>query len=311
VNLQEESGGLCSLPKFIALLLLTILPNSFLLVAQLGPAVRSDMLVSTDWLARHLHDPNLIILCVIDDERLYSSGHIPGARMIRLSEIVTTRDGIPNELPPVHALERAFENAGINNNSRIILYGERSGILAARAYYTLDYLGLGEQAALLDGGMEKWEAEKREQSTEIPAIRAGKLSVRARPEIVVSLKQMAEYSRSPKASTVLMDSRPRIEYAGERLSEDVSKAGHIPHSVGLHWHELVRDDSIPELQDAATLQELFRASGVVQGKEVVTYCRTGMQSSFSYFVAKYLGFKVSMYDGSFYEWSRSSLPVEP
>ena len=90
----------------------------------------------------------------------------------------------------------------------------------------------------------------------------------------------------------------------------MSKAGHIPNSVGIYWQNLLLNNSIPELKSADELRELFRASGASAGKEVITYCRTGMQSSFSYFVAKYLGYKSRMYDGSFYEWSRSPLPVE-
>lgn len=280
-----------------------------LVTAQSASPVRSDMLVSTDWLATHLQDSNLIVLCLVDDERFYSSGHIPGARMIRLSEITTEHDGIPNELPTLVNLQRVFESVGVNNSSRIILYGERSGILAARAYFTLDYMGLANRAALLNGGIEKWRAENRQESTTTLPLRVGKLDVRAHPEIVVSLAQTTEYSKSNEGA-LLMDARPKAEYIGEKLSEDVSKAGHIPHAVGLYWGDLLRGGSIPELKSPAELQDRFRASGAKPGKEVITYCRTGMQSSFSYFVAKYLGYRAKMYDGSFYEWSRSSQPVE-
>ena len=230
--------------------------------------------------------------------------------MVRLSQIVTAHEGIPNELPTLSHLQRVFENAGVSNSSRIILYGERSGILAARAYFTLDYMGLADRASLLDGGIEKWRAESRQESSTTPPVRVGKLDVHAHPEIVVSLAQTTEYSKSNEVAS-LMDARPKAEYIGEKLSEDVSKAGHIPHAVGLYWGDLLRDGPIPELKSSAELQELFRASGAKPDKEVITYCRTGMQSSFSYFIAKYLGYKAKMYDGSFYEWSRSSQPIEP
>src|SRR5947209_20022944 len=61
--------------------------------------IRSEMLVTTDWLASHLNDKSLVILCIVDDEQFYSQGHIPESRMIRLSQLVTTRDGVPNQLP--------------------------------------------------------------------------------------------------------------------------------------------------------------------------------------------------------------------
>ena len=284
---------------------------SFIPLTHAESALRTEMLVSATWLATHLHDPDLVILCIVDDAGFYSSGHIPGSRMIRLSEIVTTRNGIPNELQPLSSLQAVFQNAGVSNDSRIILYGQRSGMLAARAYFTLDYLGIGDRAALLDGGIEKWRVERRPESNETPPVHIGKLEIRAHPEVLVELSQMAEYSRSGE-SPAIIDSRPKDEYTGEKLSEGVPKKGHIPRAAGLYWRNLLRDESIPELKSPAELHELFRASGANSDqKEVITYCRTGMQSSFSYFVAKYLGYKARMYDGSFYEWSRSSLPVEP
>jgi len=220
------------------------------------------------------------------------------------------RAGIPNELPPVADLKRVFERAGLNDDSRIVLYGERSGLLAARLYFTLDYLGRADRAALLDGGIEKWRAEKRAESTAPPREKRGNLSIRANPQIALTLAETAEYARTPDPLRVLMDARPKAEYRGEKLSEEVLKAGHIPGAVGLYWRNLVQDGATSELKSAVELERLFRASGALPGMEVITYCRTGMQSSFSYFVAKYLGYKTRMYDGSFYEWSRSTLPVE-
>jgi len=260
------------------------------------------MLVTTAWLAGHLHDATLILLCVADDEHFYSAGHIPGARLVRLSEIVTTLDGIPNQVPSADHLQNVFEKAGVSNTSRIVLYGERSGVMAARAYFTLDYLGLADGAALLDGGIEKWRAEGRPVSTEISQVATGNLQVRLRPEILVNVSQMAEYARSAKV--VVLDARPTPEYTGEKLSEDVAVAGHIPGAHGLYWHDLLRSAETPELIPAPELGSRFAAAGASPGKEVITYCRTGMQSSFDYFVAKYLGFNVRMYVGSFYEWTR-------
>ena len=291
------------------LVLIAMLTSSVAITQAQEPS-RPEMLVSTAWLEDHLHDRSVIVLCLVDEERFYTDGHIPDARMIRLSDIVTTRGGIPNELPPSSQLRRVFENAGIGNDSRIILYGERSGMLAARAYFTLDYLGLGDRAALLDGGIEKWRAERRPETTAISLVRNGTLKIHVHPEILASMKQMAQYSQTAEGP-VIIDSRPNDEYTGEKLSENVSKRGHLPRAAGLYWRNLLLDNSIPQLKSAAELEKLFLALGVTHDRDVITYCRTGMQSSFSYFVAKYLGFKAHMYDGSFFEWSRSSLPVEP
>ena len=116
--------------------------------------LRSEMLVTTEWLAEHLNDHDVVVLCVNSTPEFYSKGHIPGARQIKLGDIAVTRDGIPNELPPVEDLRKVFAAAGVGNSSRVVLYGERSNLFAARAYFTLDYLGVAGRAALLDGGLE-------------------------------------------------------------------------------------------------------------------------------------------------------------
>ena len=276
------------------------------------PKVRSEMLVSTGWLDAHLHDTDLVVLCVVEDDAFYSAGHIPGARLLQLSEIAVTRAGIPNELPAVSQLQRVFQKAGIDNLSHIVLYGERSGVLAARAYFTLDYLGLADHAALLDGGIEKWRAERLPESVEVPTVAASNLQVRAHPEILVDLAAMEGYSRMKSASrgAVLMDARPEPEFTGEKRSEDVTEAGHIPNAVSLFWKRTLHSPDIPTLRSPAEMKDLFVAAGASPGRQVITYCRTGMQSSFDYFVAKYLGYSARMYDGSFYEWSLAGQPAE-
>jgi hypothetical protein len=102
------------------------------------PKLRPEMLVTTGWLAENLSEPDVIVLCINSTPEFYSKGHIPGARQIKLEDIAVTRDGIPNELPPVETLKHVFEAAGVSNSSRVILYGERLNLLAARAYFTLD-----------------------------------------------------------------------------------------------------------------------------------------------------------------------------
>ncbi len=149
-----------------------------------GPA---DMLVQTSWLAAHLADKNLVILHVGTDRNSYDAAHIPGARFLALSEIAVTRNGIPNELPPVNDLKATFERLGVGDHSRVVLYGDMLGLFAARAYFTLDYLGHGSSTALLDGGLEKWAREFGAVRT-IPAnVAAAKLTVHPHPELVMEL----------------------------------------------------------------------------------------------------------------------------
>lgn len=281
-------------------------------LAQAGnesqPKLRSEMLVTTEWLAGHLNDPDLVVLCASSAPEFCDEGHIPGARQISLSAIAVTRDGIPNELPSVEKLQQVFAAAGISNSSRVVLYGERFNLLAARAYFTLDYMGLADHAALLDGGIEKWRAEQRPLSTEKPQIKAGRLTVNPRPEILVDTTRMKALAE--QRDVALIDARPKKEYSGEQLSEDVQKRGHIPGAVSLYWMDMLVSRENPVLKPEPELRRMYAEANAKPGQQLVTYCRTGMQSSFDYFVAKYLGYEPAMYDASFYEWSLKKLPAE-
>ena len=274
------------------------------------PKLRPEMLVTTGWLAEHLHDEDLVVLCISSTPEFYSKGHIPGARQIKLDEIAVTRDGIPNELPPVEKLQHTFAGAGVNLNVHVVLYGERSNLLAARAYFTLDYLGAAQRTSLLDGGIEKWRNEGRPISTETPAVAPATLAVSPRAEILVDTAAMRNLAQKKPGTITLLDARPAKEFSGEQLSEDVSHAGHIPGARSLYWMDMLVSREYPVLRPEAELRRMFTEANVKADGPLVTYCRTGMQSSFDYFVAKYLGYEPSMYDASFFEWSKKNLPAE-
>ena len=179
VNAVTDAEYLLNAILIVSVLFAVISPASPLRMMRddLPPAVRTEMVVSTEWLARHLKDPEVVVLCIAAGKDFYASGHIPGARLIQLSDIAITRDEIPNELPDAEHLRKVFEKAGVTKKSRIVLYGERYGLLAARGYFTLDYLGLADRAALLDGGVEKWKADRRPMSTAVPEVKASKLAI--------------------------------------------------------------------------------------------------------------------------------------
>jgi thiosulfate/3-mercaptopyruvate sulfurtransferase len=291
-----------------ALTLLTgLLPTS---QAHPEPKLRPEMLVTTGWLAENLSEPDIIVLCIDSTPEFYSQGHIPGAREIKLEDIAVTRDGIPNELPPVKTLQHVFQAAGVSNSSRVVLYGERFNLLAARAYFTLDYLGVAARVALLDGGLDKWTAERRRLSTEMPQAKTTTLVVSPRPEILVDTKAIRELAQKKAGSVTLVDARPTKEFTGEERSEDVAKAGHIPGAKGLYWMDMLVSRQNPVLKPAAELRRMYAEVNAKADQPLVTYCRTGMQSSFDYFVAEYLGYDPSMYDASFFEWSQKNLPIE-
>ena len=273
------------------------------------PKLRPEMLVTTSWLAEHLQDQDLAVLCIGSTPE-FCKEHIPGARAIRLDEIAVTRNGIPNELPPIEKLQRVFSAAGMSNSSHVVLYGERFNLMAARAYFTLDYLGVADRVALLDGGIEKWTAEHRPLSTETPLVKTAALTVSPHSAILVDTAALQKLEQKKSGTIALIDARPAKEFTGEQLSEDVTTAGHIPGAKSLYWMDMLVSRENPVLRPEAELRRMYTDLNAKEDQPLITYCRTGMQSSFDYFVAKYLGYQPSMYDASFYEWSKKDLPAE-
>ena len=270
-----------------------------------APKVRAEMLVTTDWLAKHLTDKNVFVLHVARERKPFDDGHIPGARFVALNDLLMTREGVANELPPVEHLQRLFETLGIGDDGRIVIYGENNGLAAARAFFTLDYLGHGNRAALLDGGVEKWKAEKRELQTQAGTPVAAKFTPRLRPGVLVKLDAMRDLSwvaaNVSGANVAIIDARPEEQYLGTPNQ----RSGHIPGAANLYWMKHLTSASDLTLKPVTELQKMFAEAGLKPDQKVVTYCNSGMQASHAYFTLKYLGYDVSMYDASFSEWSKT------
>ncbi|HET9696084.1 MAG TPA: sulfurtransferase [Terriglobales bacterium] len=259
-------------------------------LAQTKPA-HPDMLVSTEWLAAHLKDPNLVILEFPKDKDDFAAGHIPGSSAIWGEQIYAERNGVQSELLPVEQLVKTFEALGVSNDSHVVIYTTDWPPMAPRVYFTLDYLGLGDHASLLDGGLDKWKAEKREISKTETQVKPGKITPHVRPEIVASFDEVSAATKGDGTSVV--DARPPRRY----------QAGHIPGALPLYWQQSVAMPEQNHYRSPEELEKAYTSAGVVKGKKVITYCEIGWQASHDYFTAKYLGYDVKMYDGSFNEWN--------
>jgi len=268
---------------------------------------RAPLAVSVDWLAQHLDDPDLVILHA-GDPKEYEAEHIPGALFLPMTEITTPLSADPMfELPSPARLQEAFEKLGVRNDSRIVVYFGKDMIqAAARIMLTLDYMGLGGQSSLLDGGMPAWRTEGKPLTAAVKTPARGKLAPKLHEGAVVDLAAVRAMINQP--GYVLVDARLPNFYKGESAGR-ASRAGHIPGAVNLPYSSLF-DQSI-KLKSRPELEALFREAGVQPGSRVVTYCHIGQTASLVYLVARYLGYDASLYDGSFTEWSsKPELPVE-
>jgi thiosulfate/3-mercaptopyruvate sulfurtransferase len=266
------------------------------------------MLVSTDWLAGHLRDESLVILHV-GSQKDYESGHIPGARLVTLADIsVTDARGLRLELPSLQALEGAFQRLGVTDASRVILYpGTESVQSATRVWFTLDYLGIGDRAALLDGGLTLWRTEGKPVSSQVPSAAEGAFTARPSAERVVNAEWVHSHLNDPKVR--LVDARLPEFYSGANAG-GMPRAGHIPGARSVPFSSLL--DERGKLKPADSLREVLNAGDSPESPVIVPYCHIGQQATLLYFGARYLGLDARLYDGSFQDWSmRSEMPVEP
>ncbi len=161
-------------------------------------------------------------------------------------------------------------------------------------------------AFIVNGSPVDVLSENREVSKESAGPEIAAFTARVRPNIRVELPAMRDLSRTASnvesANVSLIDARPLKQYEGEDAG-GLARAGHIPGATSLYWTQHLVSNENPVMKPVSELRKLYEAAGVKPGQSVVTYCRTGMQASHSYFTAKYLGYDVKMYDGSFSEWS--------
>ena len=269
-----------------------------------GTYAHPEVLVDTRWTEQHLEDPQVRIVEVDVDTKAYEEGHIPGAVgwnwQTQLSDPVR-RDVIQKE-----DLERLLVEAGIDNNTTVILYGDNNNWFAAWAFWELKIYG-HRDVRIMNGGRKKWLVEGRPLTRDNPGI-PRKPYHASDPDF--SLRAfLPDVSQIPGHTNgwSLVDVRSADEYSGKILSppglpETCQRGGHIPGAFNVPWGKNVNEDGT--FKSLEELRALYEPLGVTADKNVVAYCRIGERSSLTWFVLKYLlGYKnVKNYDGSWTEW---------
>jgi len=289
--------------------------------AQTARLTRSDLVVTSDWLATQLKNPKLVLFH-IGEKSEYDAGHVPGARFLQLQDISSpmTRDttALALEMLPADQLRERLEQLGISDDSRIVVYFGNDWLSpSTRVLLTLQYAGLGAKASLLDGGMPEWKKGNRPITTDVPpAPKPGKLTARPTQPIVVD----ADFVKSHIHTTgyTIVDARNTIFYDGPIQEPSATSSmghpmpkvvpGHVPGAVNIVF-ETVFDDT-GHLLPEARLRELFTQAGVKPNDTIIGYCHVGQQATAMLFGAEALGYDVKLYDGSFQDWKRRDLPIE-
>jgi thiosulfate/3-mercaptopyruvate sulfurtransferase len=271
------------------------------------------VLVTTEWVAEHLEDENVVVAEVDENPDLYDEGHIPGA--IKLHWRQDLQDPIERDLIEKDAFEALMAARGVSNDTTLVLYGDKNNWFAAYAYWYLKTYG-HRDVRILDGGRQKWIDEGRELTTDEPQVTPGTYTAQDRDESIRAYRDFVREGLGA-GSRALIDVRSPQEYAGDLIAppgyeqEGAQRAGHIPTAQSIPWAQAVRDDGTFKSPDE--LRSLYEGKGVTADKEVTAYCRIGERSAHTWFVLReLLGYEdVRNYDGSWTEWGNLvDVPIE-
>lgn len=279
------------------------MPVPFDPAVNLQQFAHPEVLVTTEWLAANLTAPNLVVLESDEDVLLYAMGHIPGA--VKIDWFTELNHPVVRDYLDGHGFAKLLSEKGVKRTDTVVLYGDKSNWWATYAFWVFKLFGHSD-VRILDGGRDKWIAEGRELTRDVPVVQESEYPVIARDDSSIRAYRddVLAHLGNP-----LIDVRSPQEYSGERThmpdypEEGALRGGHIPGAKSVPWSKAANDDKT--FRSRTELEQLYlHEAGLQSGQPVIAYCRIGERSSHTWFVLTYLlGLpNVRNYDGSWTEW---------
>ena len=286
-----------------------------------------DPLVDTEWLQDHLEDPDVRVVDIrgyvkktdlgggrqsaeyLPAREEYDGAHVPGAVYVDWTRDITDPDNpVPAQVAPPDRFAGLMGSLGIGDGTHVVVYDHAGGQFATRLWWALTYYG-HDRVSVLDGGWNKWTAEGRPTTAEVPDPAPATFTPKTRPGWRREAEGVLSASRAGEA--LVLDARDEGQYTGA-VTRGEGRAGHVPGARHLHADGLFGPDGT-FLSDE-DLEEKLREAGVPEDREapVVAYCNGGVAATVPLFALHRLGYRnLANYDGSWNEWgAREDLPAE-
>lgn len=275
--------------------------------------VHPEVLVETGWVAEHLHDPNIRLVESDEDVLLYELGHLPGA--VKLDWHTDVQDALARDFVDQKGFEQLMSRWGIHNDTLIVLYGDRNNWYACYSFWLFRMYG-HTNMKVMNGGRQKWEAEKRSFTKDVPHFASTTYKAQPMDEAIRAYRDDV-FAGLKDSNRRLIDVRSPQEYTGELLhmvnypQEGAQRGGHIPTAKNIPWGTAANADGT--FKSASELREIYAGKDITPDKDVISYCRIGERSAHTWFALTYLlGYpRVRNYDGSWTEWGNMvRAPIE-
>lgn len=264
-------------------------------------------LVSTEWLANHLADPELRILdgtwfmpgSEKNAKAEYEKLHIPNARFFDIDAIADTRSPLPHMAPPPERFISRLRAMGVGDGHQVVIYDQSGVFSAPRVWWTFRLMGKTD-VAVLDGGLPKWLAEGRPVDAFPAVIKDRHMTVHREPERVMDVTAVARASKL--GSHEIIDARAHDRFTGATPEPRAGlRSGHIPGAKNVPFGQLINADGT--MKSADEIRAVFQAAGVDLSKPAITSCGSGITASVLAFALELIGkHDWAVYDGSWTEW---------